>query len=189
MDILEFIKSRRSIRKFLDKPVEKEHLTKILEAARWAPSAGNCQPWRFIVITDKKKIKKFDPFIHQPWVLKAPAIIVVLAVPEESQKRHGIASTFYIQDCAAATQNILLAAHGLGLGAVWVATFSKEAVRKELEISSQYEIFGMVCVGHFQTSTEFPASSNEFPSDPHRTPKSLEKIAFIENINVPWPPP
>jgi len=73
MDILDFIKSRRSIRKFLDKPVEKELISQILEAARWAPSAGNCQPWRFLAVTDKKKTQKFDPFFHQPWVLNAPA--------------------------------------------------------------------------------------------------------------------
>ena len=78
MDILQFIKSRRSIRKFIDKPVGHDDITKILEAARWAPSAGNCQPWRFIVVTDKKKKMKFDPFLHQPWVENAQVIVELL---------------------------------------------------------------------------------------------------------------
>ena len=186
MDILEFIKSRRSIRKFLDEPVEKTQLTTILEAARWAPSAGNCQPWRFIVITDRQKIKKFDPFFHQPWVLTAPAVVVVLSVPEESQKRYGITSNYYIQDCAAATQNMLLMAHGLGLGSVWVGAFSREAVRKELEIPSQFDVFGIVCIGHYLESGKVTLDGYKFSNDDRRQRKSLEKIAFSESLKMPW---
>ena len=186
MDILQFIKSRRSIRKFLDKPVEKIHLAKILEAARWAPSAGNCQPWRFVVVTDKKKTKKFDPFFHQPWVIKAPVVIVVLAFPEASHKRYGPDCNWYIQDCAAATQNILLMTHGLGLGAVWVGAFSKEAVRKQLEIGTQYEVFGLVCLGHYKETDGVAFESESLANDDRRQRKSLEKIAFDENLETPW---
>lgn len=186
MDILQFIKSRRSIRKFLDKPVEKENITKILEAARWAPSAGNCQPWRFIVVTNKKKIKKFDPFFNQPWVINAPAIIVVLAAPEDSRSRYGPDSAWFIQDCAAASENMLLMAHGLGLGAVWVGVFSKEAVRKELEIPSQFEVFSLICLGHYQTDGAAAVEGYEFSNDERRSRKSISKIAFSEDLNSPW---
>lgn len=186
MDILEFITSRRSIRKFLDKPLEKEHLDKILEAARWAPSAGNCQPWRFIVVTDRKKIKNFDPFFHQPWVLNAPAIIVVLSSPEDSRRRYGSGSEWYIQDCAAATQNMLLMAHGLGLGAVWIGAFSKEAVRKELEIPSQYEVFSLICLGYYQHNGEISLDGYVFSNNDRRRRKSIHKIAFDGSLNCPW---
>ncbi len=186
MDILDFIKSRRSIRKFLDKPVDKEHLDKILEAARWAPSAGNCQPWRFIVVTNRKKIKKFDPFFHQPWVMNAPTIIVVLSAPEDSRKRYGPTSEWYIQDCAAATQNILLMSHGLGLGAVWIGAFSKEDVRKELGIPSQYEVFGLVCLGHYKHEAEISLDGYVFSNNERRRRKSLEMIAFRENLDRSW---
>jgi nitroreductase len=187
MDILEFIKSRRSIRRFLDKPVEKEYLTKILEAARWAPSAGNCQPWRFIVITERKKIQEFDPFFHQPWVMNAPVVIVVLAAPEDSYRRYGPGSNWYIQDCAAATENMLLMAHGLQLGAVWVGAFSKEAVRKELAIDDKYEVFGLVCLGHYKADAAATYDGYLFANDERRNRKSLEKIAFAENLQSPWP--
>jgi nitroreductase len=186
VDILEFIKSRRSIRKFLDQPVDNEHLTKILEAARWAPSAGNCQPWRFIVVTERKKIRHFDPFFHQPWVMNAPAIIVVLASPEDSYKRYGPNSTWFIQDCAAATENMLLMAHGLGLGAVWVGAFSKEAVREALDVDPRYEIFGLVCLGHYQAKAAATLDGGVFANDDHRNRKSLDKIAFSENLDSPW---
>ncbi len=186
MDILEFIKSRRSIRKFLDKPVEKEHIAKILEAARWAPSAGNCQPWRFVVVTDKEKTKKFDPIFHQPWVEKAPVVIVVLAKPADSQKRYGADSVYYIQDCAAATQNMLLMAHGLSLGAVWIGAFSKEAVRKALEIESQYEVFALVCLGHYQGADKVTFDGYEIANNERRQRKRLEKIAFVESLETPW---
>jgi len=186
MNILEFIKSRRSIRKFLDKPVDRTHISQILEAARWAPSAGNCQPWRFLVVADKKKIKKFDPFFHQPWVLSAPAVIVVLAAPEDTHKRYGPDSIWYIQDCAAATQNMLLMTHGLGLGAVWVGAFSKEAVRDVLDIPANFEIFGLICLGHYQTNGAALLDGEAFANDDRRNRKSLSRIAFEENLNSPW---
>jgi nitroreductase len=186
MDVLQFIKSRRSIRKFLDKPVEKKDITVILEAARWAPSAGNCQPWRFIVVTDEKKKGKFDPFFHQPWVEKAPVIIVILAYPEATWKRYGLDSIWYIQDCAAAAENMLLMAHGLGLGAVWVGAFSKEAVAKRLEIDSQYEVFGLVCIGHYKENDRVTLDGGIFANDDRRQRRSLDKIAFDETFDTPW---
>ncbi|MCP4582762.1 MAG: nitroreductase family protein [candidate division Zixibacteria bacterium] len=186
MDILEFIKSRRSIRKFLNKPIEKDHITKILEAARWAPSAGNCQPWQFLVVTNKKKTNKFDPFFHQPWVLNAPAVIVVLAAPDDTRKRYGHDSTYFVQDCAAATQNILLMAHGLGLGAVWVGAFSKEAVRDLLDIPSKYEICNLVCLGHYKADDEVILDGERISNKDKRGRKSLGKIAFEESLENPW---
>ena len=186
MNILEFIKTRRSIRKFLDQPVEKEHLDTILEAARWAPSAGNCQPWRFVVVTDSQKIKKFDPFFHQPWVISAPAVIVVLANPEDSRRRYGPTSEWFVQDCAAASQNMLLMAHGLGLGAVWIGAFGKEAVRETLEIPSQLEVLGLICVGHYKHEGKVSLDGYVFSNNDRRNRKALERIAFDDDLNTPW---
>lgn len=186
MDILQFIKSRRSIRKFFDKPVETEKLTTILEAARWAPSAGNCQPWRFIVVTDKNKTKQFDPVFHQPWVEKAPVVIVVLALPEASRKRYGPDSAWYFQDCAAATQNMLLMAHGQGLGAVWIGAFSGDAVRKQLNIGSQYEVFGLVCLGYYKDTDAVAFDDCTFANNDRRQRKSLMTVAFNENLDSSW---
>ncbi|HDR06774.1 MAG TPA: nitroreductase family protein, partial [Candidatus Coatesbacteria bacterium] len=68
MDALEALYTRRSIRAFRDEPVPPGVIKKILKAGIQAPSGGNCQPWRFVVVTDREKIEKFDPADHQPWV-------------------------------------------------------------------------------------------------------------------------
>lgn len=186
MDILQFIKSRRSIRKFLDKPIEPERIAIILEAARWAPSAGNCQPWRFLVIADEKKIQNLDLLFHQPWVEKAPLVVVVLAVPADSQRRYGGGSNYYIMDCSAATQNMLLMAHGLGLGAVWVGAFSKEAVQKQLNIPDAYEVFALVPMGYYSTEDSVKFDGGIFSNRERSRRKNLDKIAFADNLDNPW---
>ena len=186
MDILQFIKSRRSIRKFTDSKVEASQINTVLEAGRWAPSAGNCQPWRFLVVTNRRKIKKFDPFFHQPWVEKAPVIIVILASPEDTHRRYGPGSTWYVQDCSAAAQNMLLMAHGLGMGAVWVGAFSKEAVRDVMDIDSHLEVFGLICLGHYDNKGKTKIEGQEIANDERRRRKSLEKIAFAESLESPW---
>ncbi len=186
MNILQFIKSRRSIRKFFDKSIEPEKIAIILEAGRWAPSAGNCQPWRFLVITDEKKIKNLDPLFHQPWVEKAPLVIVVLAVPADSKKRYGKGSNYYIMDCSAAIQNMLLMAHGLGLGAVWVGAFSKKAVREQLDIPDTYEVFALIPMGYYSNEDSVKFDGGIFSNRERSRRKNLNEIAFAEDLDNPW---
>ena len=186
MNILQFIKSRRSIRKFFDKSIEPEKIAIILEAGRWAPSAGNCQPWRFLVITDEKKIKNLDPLFHQPWVEKAPLVIVVLAVPADSKKRYGKGSNYYIMDCSAAIQNMLLMAHGLGLGAVWVGAFSKKAVREQLDIPDIYEVFALIPMGYYSNEDSVKFDGGIFSNRERSRRKNLNEIAFAEDLDNPW---
>ena len=88
METLEAIHTRKSVRKFLDKKISDDVIRKILEAAIRAPSAGNRQPWRFLVVTDRDKIKKFDPYDHQPWVENAPAVIVACANPHDTWEKY-----------------------------------------------------------------------------------------------------
>ncbi len=186
MNILQFIKSRRSIRKFFDKSIEPEKIAIILEAGRWAPSAGNCQPWRFLVITDEKKIQNLDPLFHQPWVEKAPLVIVVLAVPADSKKRYGKGSNYYIMDCSAAIQNMLLMAHGLGLGAVWVGAFSKKAVREQLDIPDIYEVFALIPMGYYSNEDSVKFDGGIFSNRERSRRKNLNEIAFAEDLDNPW---
>ena len=116
-DTITTIMKRRSIRKFTDEPVEQDKLTRLLEAAMAAPSAMNGQPWEFVVITDKKVIDRFRkalPFGK----MNAPAVICVLGSSRMQKNKAG--DKFWVQDCSAATENILLAATALGLGSVWV---------------------------------------------------------------------
>ncbi len=116
-DILDFIFKRRSIRKYTDQPVEPEKLDLLLQAAMAAPSAMNCKPWEFVVVTDPEKLAGFRKRLIFG-DRNAPAAIVVCGNPRLSA--NPTARLFWQQDCSAATENILIAAAGLGLGTVWV---------------------------------------------------------------------
>ena len=114
---LENIFTRRSIRKYTEQPVEPEKLDLLLKAGMAAPSAMNCKPWEFIVVTEAEKLAQF----RQRLIFgdrNAPAAIVVCGNPALST--NPAARLFWVQDCSAATENILVAAVSLGLGTVWI---------------------------------------------------------------------
>jgi nitroreductase len=117
MTILNEIMARRSIRKYQDQPVEKEKIDQILKAAMAAPSAMNNKPWEFVVVTSRDKMDEIRSALmfgkHN-----APMAIVVCG--NTSFFKHPMTTKFWVQDCSAATENILLAAVGLGLGTVWL---------------------------------------------------------------------
>jgi nitroreductase len=122
MEAYEAITSRRSIRKYVAKNIPTEYTEKLLKAAMAAPSAGNQQPWHFIVVTDREildEIPKFHPYSQM--LYKAPLAILVCA-DTDIETHPG----YWVEDCSAATQNILLAAHALGLGAVWLGIYPRE---------------------------------------------------------------
>jgi len=150
MDLFEAIKGRRSIRRFLKKDVPEEHLNKILEAAIWAPSAGNLQPWEFIVIRDERtKREVARAALGQMWIADAPVVIVVCANEPRSARYYGERGRrlYCIQDTAAATQNMLLAAHALGYGTCWVGAFLENEVKKVLEIPDHVRPVAIIPIG------------------------------------------
>ncbi len=108
---------RRSMRKYTDQPVEPEKLDLLLQAGMAAPSAMNCKPWEFIVVTEAEKLAQFRKRLIFG-DRNAPAAIVVCGNPGLST--NPAARMFWVQDCSAAAENILIAAAGLGLGTVWV---------------------------------------------------------------------
>ena len=122
MEAIQAILTRRSIRTYTPEPVPDSLITEVLTAAMSAPSAGNQQPWQFVVIADRRlreEIPKFHPYAQM--VPDAPVAIAVCGdLRLESYKG------YWVQDCSAATQNLLLAAHARGLGAVWVGIYPKE---------------------------------------------------------------
>jgi nitroreductase len=119
MDCLEAIMTRRSIRRFTDQPVEDEVVDRLLRAAMAAPSAGNQQAWRFVVVRDRDVLHRLaDASPYASVLPTAPLAFVVCAEPAV-QKHAG----FWVQDCSAAAENLLLAAHALGLGAVWLGYY------------------------------------------------------------------
>jgi nitroreductase len=186
MDLLELMKSRCSIRTFIDKPVEDDKIALILEAARWAPTGGNRQPWRFIVVRDKKKQAEFDPRFHQPWILDAPAVIVVMAAPFDTWNKYDELDLMYVQDVATAMQNMLLMTHNLGLGAVWVGTFSRKEVRKALNIPKEFLIQGLVSLGYYDTKAASNYHGEEILNTKERPRRPLDEIAFNGSMDKPW---
>ena len=120
--VLNNILKRTSVRSYLDKSVEEEKIEKLLRAGMAAPTAKNKQPWHFVVVTDKsllQKLSKANPSAEM--VARAPLAIVVCG--DMSKALDGNAREFWVQDCSAASENILLAATGMGLGAVWTGAY------------------------------------------------------------------
>lgn len=129
MDALEAILSRRSIRRYTAQPVPEGLVQALLEAAMSAPSAGNQQPWHFVVIGDRRlldEIPRFHPFTDM--LREAPVAILVCG--DLGLERY---KGYWVQDCSAATQNLLLAAHARGLGAVWVGLYPVEDRVKRIQ--------------------------------------------------------
>jgi nitroreductase len=146
---LETIFRRRSIRKYTDQPVEPGKLALLLKAAMAAPSAMNCKPWEFVVVTEPEKLAQFRKRLLFG-DRNAPAAIVVCGNPALST--NPAARLFWVQDCSAAAENILIAAVGLGLGTVWigvhpVARFVK-TVREIVSLPKKVTPLCIVYVGY-----------------------------------------
>lgn len=122
MELLEAIYSRRSIRQYRPKPVSEEAVRTLLGAAMMAPSAGNEQPWQFVVVRDVKKMSQVKD-VHPYVGMAAEAPLGILVCGDLSLEKF---PGFWVQDCSAAMQNLLLAAHDLGLGAVWTGVYPVE---------------------------------------------------------------
>jgi nitroreductase len=158
MDLLEGIYSRRSIRQFTDQMVKKDDLKEIIKAGTWAPSGLNNQPWRFVIIQDREFRYKLAPLTRYRKVIEtAPACIAVFMdrhVMYDETKDH--------QAMGACIQNMLLAAHSLGLGAVWLGEILKNAekVRVLLELPEEMELMAVVALGYPPSKT-FSSSRRE----------------------------
>lgn len=165
MDVFEAIKSRRSVRAFTDQPVSREEVEKLIDMARWAPSAGNIQPWEFIVVRDLE-IKRglCKAALNQTFIEQAPVVIVVCANPQRSSHGYGSRgiNLYCLQDTAAATQNMLLAAHSMGLASCWVGAFREDEATQTLKIPSGLRPIAIVPIGH---AAEKPRTRPRRPLD------------------------
>ena len=155
MDAYTTITTRRSIRTYEQKAVDDPMREKLLAAAMQAPSAVNKQPWEFVVIDDPELLNKV-PDIHAHARMAVGAPLAVLVCGDE---RRVHAPGYLAQDCAAATENLLLAAHALGLGGVWCGVYSQpereQGFRDLLNIPEHVVPFALVCIGYpAETATQ-----------------------------------
>jgi nitroreductase len=142
---LRLIFSRRSIRQYTSQPVTEDDITGLLQAAMAAPSGSNRKPWHFVVVTDRATLQ--DLAAAHPYgkmLAHAPVAIAVCGVPATSK--------WWVQDCSAATENILLGVTSLGLGGVWVGCYGapdrERAVARILEIPHGIRVLSLISIGH-----------------------------------------
>jgi len=163
-DALELLKSRRSIRKYKDQPVEEEKIKKCLEAARWAPSASNKQPWEFLIVTDedvRKKLSEIHPYAR--FVGESPVVFIPLTNPKIHEKYH-------MSDTALATMQYMIEAHSIGLGTCWAGVIGSSIepeIKKLLNIPEHLNVLGLVATGYAD-------------EEPTGTRKELEELIHYE---------
>jgi len=151
MEFFEVLKSRHSVRKFRDAPVEEEKLQKILEAANSAPSAGDLQAYEIVVVKDKeRKGKLVSAAYEQEFIAKAPVVLIFAAHPERSSRKYGRrgAELYSVQDATIATAYAQLAATALGLGCVWVGAFDENEVAKVIGAKGNLKPVSMLPIGY-----------------------------------------
>jgi nitroreductase len=145
---MEEIFKRRSIRKYKAKKVEEEKIEKLLKAAAAAPSAGNEQPWHFVVIKDRDTLNHLAEVHPYAKMLKDAPLAVAVCGDLNKQRHEG----FWVQDCAAATQNILLEAVSLDLGAVWIGAYPNEererVVSEVLDVPENIRTVSLISIGY-----------------------------------------
>lgn len=162
MDALEALRTRRSVRKYRSDAVSKEDIETLVDMARLAASARNEQPWEFIVVTEGRIRQKLSEIAtHGKFIADAPVCIVVVCKD----------SMYYLEDGSAATENILVAAHALGLGTCWVAGDKKEYAQdilNLLNVPAGYKLVSNIAVGYGE------------PSEPQK--RSLDEVIHWEDF-------
>ncbi len=188
MDLFQALRERRSCRNYDSRPVEPEKIQQILEAGGWAPSVMNKQPWRFIVIQNQniKEHIKFSceetlNYMHQvsgwkwlgkyplDYLMDAPVLIAVIANPKDTGAEQFLPDRGegYAFSCCAAIQNMLLAAHGLGLASLWFSLYEKDKVREIIGISPEMDLVSMIVLGY---------AAGEVPNVPRKPVAELTTV-------------
>ena len=151
MDALECISTRRSIRRFLNVHVDFETIMTIVETGSLAPSCGNVQDWKFVVVDKKDLMKKIcEHSLNQECIHNAAFLVVICSDPEQTERNYGLRGQrlYTVQNCAAAAENMLLTAHAIGLGGVWVGAFDEEKIRELLDVPSSARPQAILAFGY-----------------------------------------
>ncbi len=174
------VRTRRSVRRFLERPVERDKLLTCVEAARLAPSAENVEPWRFVILDDPELKQRFAEAafsgIYRPtrWAAKAPVLVAILARPDIFANRIGKqiqGTNYYLIDIGIAGEHFVLQAHELGLGTCWIGWFHEKKARKTLGLSRKYKVVSLLAVGYPEPREPKPKKR-----------RALEEIAFFNDV-------
>lgn len=191
MDVFTCCMTRRSCRKYLSKPVEFEKLGVMVEAACHAPSAGNLQHWKFVLVTDSDMISKIADFAYQQyWIKTAPALIAACSLYERPERFYGKRGSqlYAIQSVAAAIENMLLTATAMGLGTCWVGGFFEERVKDLLKVPSNVNLHALITVGYpDEEPTEkdvAPLNSSVFFNEYGMPFKNFNKV--MKDYSLEW---
>ncbi len=172
MNILEIIKTRRSVREFIDRKIPENAIDVLIEAIRWAPSAGNLQSRKFYFVFNEELRKKLaQAELKQnfaSFITRAPLVVVACA-DHQLASRYGERGIrlYSIQDTAASVQNLLLAAHDLGLGTCWVGAFKEENVKEILNLPDNLVPVAVIPVGY-----------------PALTPKAPDRVSRMDAVKL-----
>ena len=145
MDVLETIKTRKSVRRYRPEPIPDGDLKKILEAARLAPSAGNRQPWRFVVVKDPETKRKLGEIARgQTWISDAGVVVAALAMDKKSPE---VYERWAERDVMTAVEHMVLAAWSLGYGTCWIGAFYEDQVKELLGVPEEMTVVNLLPIG------------------------------------------
>ena len=171
MEVFEAIRKRHSVRSYLPDEVSSEKLERILEAARLAPSAGNLQPWHFIVVSDQQKRKKLSKGRYAKFLVESPVVLVGCGDKRAAPNWHTV-------DTAIAMQNMVLVATSEGLATCWIGSFNENQVKKLVNIPERFRVIALLALGYRRKTMELSSKVLHF----FRRKKKLEKIASLEKF-------
>jgi len=156
MEIIQGILTRRSIRKYTHQEITKEQIYEVVKAGMYAPSARNQQPWHFVIVDDSELLNKISKIHPYAKMLTEAKWAIIVCGDEQLELSKG----YWVVDCSAATQNILLAAHGLGLGAVWLGLYPREerknAIKDLFQFPDNIQPLSLISIGYPNEEKELP---------------------------------
>lgn len=162
--VIDNIMTRTSIRQFTDQPIAKDTLDLLVKAAMAAPSAVNAQPWAFVVVTERETLDSLNAL--KPYFNLKTATAAIVVCGDMNKAMEGTGREYWIQDCSAATENMLLAAHAYGLGAVWCGVYPNEeivaGVKQILDLPEDIIPLNVVTMGY---PAENPEPKDKFKTD------------------------
>ena len=173
MEVFEAIRRRNSVRSYLPDKVPSEKIVKILEAGRLAPSAGNIQPWHFIIVTDQQKRNKLSKGRYAKFLKDSPIVVVGCGDKKASPNWHAVDTTI-------AMQNMVLTATSEGLGTCWIGSFNERQVKKLLKIPERFRVIALLALGYRRETVELASKVLHF----FRRQKKLGKIVSQEEFGI-----